>query len=129
MKFTNGQWLLQSGVSAHYATETTAVRRDGDALLLLATTRAIKHRGDTLGGPVLVAAPVLAAARRDPRAGAALRRRRAAPGRADARRRPAGKSTSRRTSPRVCLRAGRLSATVHKGEGWKLVFRDGERAS
>ncbi|MBP8144494.1 alpha-xylosidase [Pseudorhodoferax sp.] len=126
MKFTNGQWLLQSGVSAHYATETTAVRRDGDALLLLATTRAIKHRGDTLGGPVLslrLSSPLPGVIRVQVRhfVDAAPRLGVPMPGAGQ----PQVEIEEDESS--VCLRAGRLSATVHKGEGWKLVFRDGDR--
>src|SRR5438552_8742704 len=53
MKFTDGQWMLQPGVAAHYASEAYAVEVHDDALVVLATTRPIKHRGDTLQGPTL----------------------------------------------------------------------------
>ncbi len=53
MKFTDGQWLLQPGVTAHYATEIHDATVDGDQLVIHAPTRPIKHRGDTLGGPLL----------------------------------------------------------------------------
>jgi alpha-D-xyloside xylohydrolase len=53
MKFSDGEWLLQPGVSAFYATESHDVSRVGDALVIDAPTRSIKHRGDTLGGPLL----------------------------------------------------------------------------
>ena len=53
MKFTDGQWLLQPGVAAHYATQAYAVELHDDRLVVLATTRHIKHRGDTLQGPTL----------------------------------------------------------------------------
>lgn len=53
MKFTDGQWLLQPGVTAHYATEIHDVMvRDGE-VVIHAPTRPIRHRGDTLGGPLL----------------------------------------------------------------------------
>ena len=53
MKFTDGQWLLQPGAAAHYASEAYAVEAHDDKLVVLATTRPIKHRGDTLQGPTL----------------------------------------------------------------------------
>lgn len=53
MKFSDGQWLLQPGVSAAYPAEARDVRVEGDALVVYAPTRPIKHRGDTLGGPVV----------------------------------------------------------------------------
>ncbi len=53
MKFSDGEWLLQPGVTAFYATEAHDVARVGDTLVVDAPTRSIKHRGDTLGGPLL----------------------------------------------------------------------------
>lgn len=53
MKFTDGNWLHRKGVQAHYATEVYDACQEGDELVLLVTTRPIRHRGDTLEGPVL----------------------------------------------------------------------------
>ena len=53
MKFSDGEWLMQPGVTASYATEAHDVAQVGDSLVIDAPTRAIKHRGDTLGGPLL----------------------------------------------------------------------------
>jgi len=53
MKFTDGAWLLQPGVQAHYPAEARAITRDGDTLVVHAPARAIRHRGDTLQGPLL----------------------------------------------------------------------------
>ncbi len=53
MKFSDGEWLLQPGVSAFYATEAHDVTQVGDTLVIDAPTRSIKHRGDTLGGPLV----------------------------------------------------------------------------
>ncbi|HEY4299520.1 MAG TPA: alpha-xylosidase [Candidatus Didemnitutus sp.] len=53
MKFTDGAWLLQPGVQAHYPAEAHDVTREGDALVIHAPTRPIRHRGDTLQGPLL----------------------------------------------------------------------------
>lgn len=53
MKFSDGEWLMQPGVTASYAAEAYDVTQVGDTLVIDAPTRAIKHRGDTLGGPML----------------------------------------------------------------------------
>jgi len=53
MKFTDGLWLHQPGVNAHYATEAYEARRDGNDLIVYATTQVIRHRGQTLQGPLL----------------------------------------------------------------------------
>lgn len=53
MKFTDGQWLLQPGVSAYYPAEAHSVTTESESLVIHAPTRPIKHRGDTLGGPLL----------------------------------------------------------------------------
>lgn len=53
MKFTDGNWMLRPGVKANYAAEGYEVWREGDALAFLAPTSHIRHRGDTLQGPVL----------------------------------------------------------------------------
>jgi alpha-D-xyloside xylohydrolase len=53
MKFTDGQWLLRPGVTAHNAVEAHSIAAEGDKLVVLAPVRPIKHRGDTLQGPLL----------------------------------------------------------------------------
>jgi alpha-D-xyloside xylohydrolase len=53
MKFTDGNWMMRPGVSAHYATEAYEVRPEADALSIVAPCHAIRHRGDTLSGPAL----------------------------------------------------------------------------
>ena len=53
MKFTDGAWLMQPGVQAHYPAEAHDVTREGDELVVHAPTRPIRHRGDTLQGPLL----------------------------------------------------------------------------
>jgi alpha-D-xyloside xylohydrolase len=53
MKFTDGQWILQPGVSAFYPAEVREVTTVGETLVIHAPTRPVKHRGDTLGGPLL----------------------------------------------------------------------------
>ena len=48
-----GLAAILPGIAAHYASEAYAVEVHDDALVVLATTRPIKHRGDTLQGPTL----------------------------------------------------------------------------
>ncbi|KAK7043691.1 hypothetical protein VNI00_008302 [Paramarasmius palmivorus] len=53
MRFNDGFWLLKNGVKASYGLQVTNVRQESDGYELLVATRPIRHRGDTLGGPVL----------------------------------------------------------------------------
>ncbi|MFQ3586803.1 MAG: alpha-xylosidase [Fimbriimonadaceae bacterium] len=56
MKFTDGNWLHLPGVVPHYAAEAYEVREESGRLVVLAPCQAIRHRGDTLAGPVLTVA-------------------------------------------------------------------------
>ncbi|HJV59793.1 MAG TPA: hypothetical protein VJ743_02550, partial [Albitalea sp.] len=127
MKFTDGQWLLQPGAAAHYASEAYAVEAHDDKLVVFATTRPIKHRGDTLAGPALtvtLSSPMEGvirvgvehfAASQPPRLHVPM------PG--------AGKAAVRieETDTDATLRSGPISVTVRKGEGWSLTFREGDK--
>jgi alpha-D-xyloside xylohydrolase len=53
MKFTDGNWMHRPGVKAHYAAEAYHVRTEKDSLTILAPCHPIRHRGDTLSGPVI----------------------------------------------------------------------------
>ncbi|KAA1471237.1 alpha-glucosidase [Dentipellis sp. KUC8613] len=53
MKFNDGFWLLKSGVKAYYGLQVVQAKADGDGYDLQVSTRPRRHRGDTLGGPVL----------------------------------------------------------------------------
>ena len=53
MKFTDGNWLMREGVRAFYPVEAYDVEATGDTLTVYAPTRRIRHRGDTLAGPLL----------------------------------------------------------------------------
>jgi alpha-D-xyloside xylohydrolase len=127
MKFTDGQWMLQPGVAAHYAAEAYAVEVHADRLVVLATTRPIKHRGDTLQGPTLtvtLSSPLSGVIRvsvehytasQPPRLHVPM------PG-AD---HPAVQTAE--TDTHATLTSGPLAVEVKKGEGWSLVFREGGR--
>ena len=53
MKFSDGNWMMQPGVRAQYPVEIYYTETDPHGATLTVPTRAIRHRGDTLGGPVL----------------------------------------------------------------------------
>lgn len=53
MKFTDGNWMLQPGLKAHYPTQAYDVAFVDDTLVAHATTRRVRHRADTLSGPLL----------------------------------------------------------------------------
>ena len=59
MKFNDGVWLLKHGVKPYYGLQVvdSTIRSDGShneaGLHLQVATRPIRHRGDTLGGPLL----------------------------------------------------------------------------
>lgn len=127
MKFTDGQWLMQPGLTAHYAVEAHEVQALDDRLVVLATCRPIKHRGDTLAGPVLTvtlsspAAGVVRVSVQHYAASEPPRLHVPMPG--------AGSPAVRieQDEQRATLTTGALSVEVNKGEGWRLTFREGDR--
>jgi alpha-D-xyloside xylohydrolase len=127
MKFTDGAWLLQPGVQAHHATEVHDVVRDGDALVVSAPTRPIRHRGDTLQGPLLTV-------RLDAPAEGVIRVRieHFSGGQDRGPRLPLQPVAA--PAPDIVLGAeaatltsGGLTARVERKHGWELSFRHGER--
>lgn len=53
MKFTFGNWLHRPDVEPSYPAEVLMVKPGQGCVTLLAPTKPIRHRGDTLDGPVL----------------------------------------------------------------------------
>jgi alpha-D-xyloside xylohydrolase len=53
MKFTDGHWQLRPGVSARYATSVADVDVADDRFTLYAPVTRVRHRGDTLNGPLV----------------------------------------------------------------------------
>ncbi|MGW0803785.1 alpha-xylosidase [Nonomuraea sp. NPDC002799] len=53
MKFKDGHWRMRPGVRGDYATAAHDVTADAGSLRVLAPTREITRRGDTIDGPVL----------------------------------------------------------------------------
>ena len=53
MKFNDGFWLLKHNVRAYYGLQVVGQSVENDAYNLQVATKPIRHRGDTLGGPLL----------------------------------------------------------------------------
>jgi alpha-D-xyloside xylohydrolase len=53
MKFSDGYWMMRDGVRAIYPIEVHDVTSDDATLTIVAATKAISHRGDTLNTPVV----------------------------------------------------------------------------
>ncbi|MCE6998218.1 alpha-xylosidase [Saccharothrix sp. S26] len=53
MKFSDGYWLLRPGVEAAYPVEVRDVTTGNGEVVVHAATHPIRHRGDTLKGPVV----------------------------------------------------------------------------
>ena len=127
MKFTDGNWLLQPGVQAHHPAAAHDCAADGDTLVVHAPARPIRHRGDTLQGPLLTIRlssplPDVVRVRIEHFTGSLARGPRvpllphAPPPVAIA----AGPEEA-------VLRSGTLSAHVRRQGGWELSFRAGGR--
>ncbi len=126
MKFTDGQWMLQPGVSAFYPAEAHDVTTEGESLVIHAPTKPIKHRGDTLGGPLLtvtLSAPMDDVVRvRLEHFSGAKDRNPAIPLQPVA----APTVTIENEKTHASLRAGGLVAKL-KRDGWEIVFEGGGR--
>ncbi len=53
MKFSNGCWLNKEGVTSHSPAEVYDYKYENNTLTLYAPCQNIRHRGDTLAGPLL----------------------------------------------------------------------------
>jgi len=126
MKFTDGQWILQPGVSAFYPAEAHDVTTEGERLVIHAPTRPIKHRGDTLGGPLLtitLSSPMadVVRVRLEHFVGADDRNPQI-----PLQPVPAPEVVIENTKEFASLRSGGLSARLNR-EGWEIVFEGGGR--
>ena len=127
MKFTDGNWLLQPGVVAHYPAEVHDASVSGRSLVFHAPVRPIRHRGDTLQGPLLTI-------RIDSPMTDVIRVRiEHFTGAADTgphipifpEKKP--KLSIKITDKEAILRSGGLSAHVVRGGAWGLAFQSGGR--
>ena len=53
MKFTDGYWKMRKDVTAHFARQAYEIKPENGKVVVLAPTRKIEHRGDTLSMPLL----------------------------------------------------------------------------
>jgi alpha-D-xyloside xylohydrolase len=126
MKFTDGQWLLQPGVSAFYPAEAHDVTRENDSLVIHAPTRPIKHRGDTLGGPLLtvtLSAPMddVVRVRLEHFVGSEDRNPKI-----PLQPVPAPAVVIENSKEATSLRSGELTARLRR-DGWEIIFEGGGR--
>jgi alpha-D-xyloside xylohydrolase len=127
MKFSDGEWLMQPGVSASHPAEAHDVTVQDGTLVIHAPTRPIRHRGDTLGGPLLTVRlgtplPGVIRVTIEHFSGGAGR----APQIPLEPRRPA-KAAITNTAAEAVLRSGELEARVKKTDGWEIAFVGGGR--
>ncbi len=122
MKFTDGNWLVQPGAQVHYATEAHAWDIGPGTVTATATTRPIRHRGDTLQGPLLavqLSSPLddVVRVRIEHFGGAAARGPfiPLAPGLASA-------AQAVQDEHGAELRTGGLTARIDRRNGWTLAF-------
>jgi alpha-D-xyloside xylohydrolase len=126
MKFSDGEWLMQPGVTAFHPAEAHDVTEENDTLLIHAPTRPIRHRGDTLGGPLLtirLSSPMedVIHVRIEHHSGAADHNPRIPllP-------QPAPKVRIETGKEEAVLRSGELGVHVNKG-GWEITFEAGDK--
>jgi len=127
MKFTDGNWLLQPGVQAHYPAEAHDITVENNALVVHAPTRPIRHRGDTLQGPLLtirLSSPLAGVikVRIDHYTGG-LERGPQVPLMPLS---PADVEISQ-TPEEAVLCSDDLSVHVRRKDGWELTFKSGDR--
>jgi alpha-D-xyloside xylohydrolase len=122
MKFIDGAWLMQPGVKAHYPAEVHDASKQGDTLVVVAPCRPIRHRGDTLQGPLLTytfSSPLegVIKVRIEHLAGTTAK-----PLRLPLAAGPASASTVAITADAAELTSGPLRARVAGKQGWDLSF-------
>lgn len=127
MKFTDGNWLLQPGVQAHYPAEAHDITVEQDSLVVHAPTRPIRHRGDTLQGPLLtirLSSPMadIVRVRIEHFTGGVV----CGPQVPLQPQAPAPVVITQSPEEAV-LSSGGLSAHVRRREGWELNFKAGDR--
>ncbi len=130
MKFTDGFWQLRPGVTALYGQEAFDIREvdtiDGPGLRVLAPTKTIERRGDTLNRPVLtvtLSSPLegVVRVRIEHHVGGGRGLSFALPGATDA------AASVAIADDAAVLRTGSLQARVATGAPWSLSFSSADR--
>ncbi|MBN1640983.1 MAG: alpha-xylosidase [Anaerolineae bacterium] len=127
MKFTDGYWEMRPGVTPHYAVHAYAVEAAADGLTILAPTRRVQGRGDTLNLPLLtvyLSSPMenVIRVQIDHHTGGAPR----APAFALEPLPPPAVAVHDGPDA-ATLTSGRLTARVEVAGDWRLSFMDGDR--
>ena len=126
MKFTDGNWLLQPGVLAHYPAEAYDITAEQGSLVVHAPTRPIRHRGDTLQGPLLtirISSPLADVVRvRIEHFAGGVERGPQVPLLSQP---PAAVEITQSPAEAV-LRTAKLAVHVRRKDGWELTFKAGE---
>ncbi|GAA3334701.1 alpha-xylosidase [Curtobacterium albidum] len=124
MKFTDGYWEVLPGMTALYAQEAYTIREVDGTLVVVAPTKRIEHRGDTLNRPTIT---VTLSSPADGVVRVRLEHHRGTRGRggfdlpgADGERH----GTVAVSDGTGSLTSGRLTATVRAGAPWSLEFAD-----
>ncbi|WP_030902033.1 alpha-xylosidase [Streptomyces sp. NRRL F-5126] len=127
MKFTDGYWLMRPGMTAHHAASVADAVVADDRLTLYAPVRNVRHRGDTLNGPLITVecwspAEGVIGVRTTHHAG------RPSPGPEFAlSTKDGGHATTHEEGSTLSLRSGGLTLTVDTAGPWQLDFTAGER--
>ncbi len=127
MKFSDGNWMHQPGVQAHHPAEAYYLNEQDGTLVVHAPTRQIRHRGDTLQGPMLtitLSSPMedVIKVRIEHYAGAAERGP-VIPIQSNAH--PKIQVSIEEKS--ASLKSGQLEARLKRGDTWELAFIGGGR--
>ncbi len=126
MKFTDGNWMVQPGVKAFHPVEAFDVEADDRSLTVRAPTRPIRHRGDTLEGPLLTirfSSPLANVIRVSIEHFTGGLDRGPVP--AIEENRPAARI--QRDGKEAVFRSGDLVARVKRADGWQVSFEAGGR--
>lgn len=122
MKFTDGYWRMREGVQAFYPAQAYDVETTRDSFTIYAPTRPIRHRGDTLGGPLLTVEcssplPDVIRIKLTHLAG-----QQSKPPQFELLAQAAQGVTVTEDSAAVTLTSGKLSVRVPRGDGWRVEF-------
>jgi len=127
MKFTDGTWMHQPGVKAHYPAEAYSITHEEQSLLIHAPTQFIRHRGDTLTGPILtirISSPMPGVIRVRSEHYVGSKKKEAEIPVMDL---PPAEVSIEENEQEAVFNSGPLSAHVRKEGGWELSFRNGEK--
>jgi alpha-D-xyloside xylohydrolase len=126
MKFTDGYWQIKPGITPAFPVHAHDVETGPDSLTVYAATRPIRHRGDTLEGPLITvrfSSPLANIIRVQ-----VTHFKGARPRRPEFPLNAPGAPVTIQDSPEAAtLTSGDLTARVERAGDWKIDFLDGQR--